>query len=351
MLNRVLVAVLALSAVLGAGLIAPRSAEAHQPYCEFADLTFETAWQVPDASISYAYYANLYPADDVDYFQFEADAGQDVFISMTIPDIEGQEDFVPMMAIFGPGLDADAGADVPARVTTPDGTGALVVPMIDEPEHFFEPFGRRHYWQWQETTFTAPEAAAYTVAVWHPEQTLGRYTFVIGKREVIGGQLDCLQSMGDYWTRLAPGRNPYRDGGEDMDMSAHAHQHDELLDVSGEEPVPSVEVQLFSLGGDDYNVFVNTENFRFAPWNVDLNHAPGEGHAHLYIDGVKITRLYGAWYFLENVPEGAQVLRVALYANDHRALAVGDQPIEATVAFADVPVHDHSTHQHGDSSD
>ena len=52
---------------------------AHQPFCEFADLTADAPWQVPDASISYAYFGNIYPAGDLDFFSFEASAGQEDF--------------------------------------------------------------------------------------------------------------------------------------------------------------------------------------------------------------------------------------------------------------------------------
>ena len=74
---------------------------------KYADLTADSPWQVPDATISYAYYGNLYPEPDVDYFTFEASAGQSVLLSLSIPAIDGQEDFAPVMAVFGPGLDMD----------------------------------------------------------------------------------------------------------------------------------------------------------------------------------------------------------------------------------------------------
>ena len=51
-----------------APLSSPSVILAHQPYCELADLTPATPWQVPDAAVSYAYFGNLYPAQDVDYF-------------------------------------------------------------------------------------------------------------------------------------------------------------------------------------------------------------------------------------------------------------------------------------------
>ena len=99
---------LMISGLLVLANLAPGVALAHQPYCELADLTVSSPWQVPDATISYAYYGNLYPEPDVDYFTFEASAGQPVLLSLSIPAIDGQEDFAPVMAVFGPGLDTDS---------------------------------------------------------------------------------------------------------------------------------------------------------------------------------------------------------------------------------------------------
>jgi hypothetical protein len=66
---------LTLTLILSVGSIvmAPPTVEAHQPFCEFADLTFDTAWPIEDATISVAFYANMYPATDVDYYTFEAE--------------------------------------------------------------------------------------------------------------------------------------------------------------------------------------------------------------------------------------------------------------------------------------
>jgi len=44
-----------------------------------------------------------------------------------------------------------------------------------------------------------------------------------------------------------------------------------------------------------------------------------------------IARIYGVWMHIASLPEGA-VVEVTLNANDHRQLAVGDQPIKASFA-------------------
>ena len=52
------------------------------------------------------------------------------------------------------------------------------------------------------------------------------------------------------------------------------------------------------------------------------DHVAGEGHAHVYVDGEKIARLYGPWLHIPSLSPGA-VVEVTLNANDHRPLAIG----------------------------
>ena len=43
----------------------------------------------------------------------------------------------------------------------------------------------------------------------------------------------------------------------------------------------------------------------------------GEGHAHLYIDGEKIARIYGPWYHVGKILPGAHTIVATLNANNH----------------------------------
>ncbi len=321
-------------------VFAPGAALAHQPFCESVDLTPENTWQVPDAEISYAYFGNVYPANDVDYFTFDADAGQAVLISLSIPDIQGQEDYDPVIAVFGPGIEGTV--DVPDRVTTPAGQNGMMIPLGDEAEYWFEPFGRQYYWNWDNYFFAAPEAATYTAILWHPEAKMGRYSFVIGERERFGGDMECMLSLDTFWTPLVAGESPYDDaapvvmaGDTHVHSDGQAHDHSQQIDMRGD-AAPVVDLSVIALGDGSYNVRVQTLNFVFAPQNVDQDPVPGEGHAHLYIDGEKISRLYGEWYHLETLPENAETISVNLYANNHQPLAVDGVAIGDMVMVADL---------------
>jgi hypothetical protein len=66
-----------------------------------------------------------------------------------------------------------------------------------------------------------------------------------------------------------------------------------------------------------YNINVRTTAFRWAPWNASKPHVQGQGHGHLYVNGKKVTRLYGPWYFLGDLKKGRNVIKVTLNGNDH----------------------------------
>ncbi len=116
------------------------------------------------------------------------------------------------------------------------------------------------------------------------------------------------------------------------DHSAHDHgnstEHTRLTDVSG--PVPTLILTLHPDGRQSRNLHIGVTNFTFAPGAVNGPHVPGQGHAHIYVNNIKIARAYGAWMQLAALPKGTHTIRVTLNANDHTALAIGGAPIEAT---------------------
>ena len=80
-----------------------------------------------------------------------------------------------------------------------------------------------------------------------------------------------------------------------------------------------------------WTIDLNVNNFRFAKDLVDGAHVPGTGHGHLYLNGLKLGRVYGTSVELGPVPKGNHVARVTLNTNDHLAYVVDDRPVSATV--------------------
>ena len=100
-----------------------------------------------------------------------------------------------------------------------------------------------------------------------------------------------------------------------------AHDHGAPL-VLADADAPAVELALTEDPVAGWNLHAMTSNFRFAPERSGGDHVAGEGHAHVYVDGEKIARLYGPWLHIPSMSPGATV-EVTLNANDHRPLAIG----------------------------
>ncbi len=85
--------------------------------------------------------------------------------------------------------------------------------------------------------------------------------------------------------------------------------------------------------GDTYRVTVAPQNFRFAQDLVDGPHQPGTGHGHLYLNGLKLQRLYAPQAVIGALPRGRHQVKVVLNTNDHRAYAVAGEPVAASAAI------------------
>ena len=81
-------------------------------------------------------------------------------------------------------------------------------------------------------------------------------------------------------------------------------------------------------GGVDVQIAV--EGFRFAPDLVDQTHTPGAGHAHIYVDGEKLGRVFDTRYRIDTLPPGEREIRVTLNTNDHNDLVFDGKKLEAT---------------------
>lgn len=80
------------------------------------------------------------------------------------------------------------------------------------------------------------------------------------------------------------------------------------------------EVTLYSeLSDSGLSLRVMTEHFTFTPDKEGGMPVAGEGHAHLYINGEKITRIYDEWTFvpIKYLPKHFDEIVVSLSNNDH----------------------------------
>lgn len=134
--------------------------------------------------------------------------------------------------------------------------------------------------------------------------------------------------------------------------------HSGTATVVSEAPVSiAITAEPDAHGGVD--VQIAAEGFQFAPDSVDQPHTPGAGHAHIYVDGVKLGRVFESDYHIDPLSPGQHEIKVSLNTNDHSELVYDGSKVEstATVTVPDVGQavgdegsqngSDHGDHSHG----
>lgn len=97
----------------------------------------------------------------------------------------------------------------------------------------------------------------------------------------------------------------------------HDHMaHNRKLEVTSA-PVPQVALSVTKDASAGWNLAIATQNFTFTPANVNDADAANEGHAHIYVDGEKVARLYGTDYHLADMTPGVHRVQVTLNSNSH----------------------------------
>ena len=111
--------------------------------------------------------------------------------------------------------------------------------------------------------------------------------------------------------------------------------HEISLEVA---PKASLVIKKDPTGG--FNVQVKTTNFLWRPELASMQHVSGEGHAHVYLDGRKIMRIYNEWFHLNtyqfSTRAGEQLLSIEFVGNDHAPYTIQGLPVGAE-QIVDVP--------------
>ena len=120
-----------------------------------------------------------------------------------------------------------------------------------------------------------------------------------------------------------------------MEMQAEmtSHDHASAVNLPAGADAPGLEIKLTKDPMAGWNLQVIPQNFRFAPEHASTTDINGEGHAHVYINGIKLGRLYGSWLHLSDLPMGKVEVKVSLNGNSHSPLAVDDVPVSASVTL------------------
>ncbi len=117
-------------------------------------------------------------------------------------------------------------------------------------------------------------------------------------------------------------------------MKHGAHDHATLLSLPVGPDAPTLDFSLAKDKSSGWNLHIITSNFRFAPQAASSPHVAGEGHAHIYVNGEKLARVYGPWFHIANLPKGETMVTITLNANNHSPLAVGEKALSVMKKIA-----------------
>ncbi|KIN73311.1 hypothetical protein Z949_2500 [Sulfitobacter guttiformis KCTC 32187] len=117
------------------------------------------------------------------------------------------------------------------------------------------------------------------------------------------------------------------------DMMAHEMEHGMLEIPALGAPQVDIAVEKDAMNG--WNVTVMTNNFTFTPERVGSENVDNTGHAHLYVDGIKIARLYSLHFHLPRLPVGDHEVSVSLSSNDHSYYMIDGNVISARATITE----------------
>jgi hypothetical protein len=118
--------------------------------------------------------------------------------------------------------------------------------------------------------------------------------------------------------------------------SANHMQHD-YVEIPEGYQVPLVNISVTEDMSGTWLLSVDTSHFSFSPQKVGSTEPSfNEGHAHIYVNGKKINRLYGPYYNLDTLKKGENEIMVTLNSNNHGILAYRGKPISSRVVVNNV---------------
>ncbi|WP_345196369.1 hypothetical protein [Kistimonas scapharcae] len=126
--------------------------------------------------------------------------------------------------------------------------------------------------------------------------------------------------------------------------------HEEMVALPEGVKVPELSLLLFRDAVTGFNLHLNIRNFELeSPEYAAVRHEElAQGHAHLFINGKKVKRLYGPYEHLPGnyFTTGENEIKVTLNSHDHASLTVNEKPLSATLKInteQDDPVISHES--------
>lgn len=138
-------------------------------------------------------------------------------------------------------------------------------------------------------------------------------------------------------------------GGEDHHSSSEEREtsdHGSMEHGPLESAVPVSLSVSATVAEGGVHVVADTEGWHWAPEGVNGANRDGAGHAHIYADGVKLSRMYGPYHYIQSLPPGSHEIKVSLNSNDHSELTWEGRLLEASDTVT-IPENDATAHHSG----
>ena len=166
-------------------------ASAHVPLMAGGNENISTAMQFSDPGESWAVYGTL-ERDGVHYYCFDLLEGERIYLSLFKSSDAKERDFLPALALLGPGLNTDG--LLPEQLASPTQASDLEILMAEDKNSAnatYEPFSPSSFIEIAEINISAPRSARYYAAVYSnignstngPNGPLGHYGLAVGYRE------------------------------------------------------------------------------------------------------------------------------------------------------------------------
>ncbi len=116
----------------------------------------------------------------------------------------------------------------------------------------------------------------------------------------------------------------------EVDHSAMDHSMHSTAAMATDNAVPQITLSVGRSPVDDsWNIAVSTTNFTFVNAPAGTPHIHGEGHAHLYLNGLKLQRLYSEQASIGHLLPGSYKVSVTLNTHMHAAYMNEGRPVTA----------------------
>jgi hypothetical protein len=181
LVGRMGIPVLFISVLLLLALIFIPAAFGHVPVIPEGNDVLSEATVVSDPAKSWAFYGHLKEADEVHYYRFEVYKGERILVSLYASADPEERDFLPSLALMGPGIESQGLPAAPVEV--PDGAGVMVLEGRQPERVTYEPFGPSSFRSLGAIDLESPATGPYYVAVYDQGRG-GHYGVTVGYVEI-----------------------------------------------------------------------------------------------------------------------------------------------------------------------